>query len=308
MKENPSVPVNKRALFVYLLLAIGWTWALWIPPLLWARQGNYLLPRIASFMTETPFSIIDGQHLLLSLMFSLAVYGPLIGGFVATYMTEGKVGVQRLLGQMTRWRVGGRWYGTAVFIVLLITIIPLAIGLLAGLTGLLTTGVPFTIVTFLVLMIHQTLTSGLGEEPGWRGYLLPALQASYSQTKAIWLMGIIWAIWHFPFTISVALASFDPALGAPITAVIGVALLGQIMTLVGIAYLYTWLLNQTDSLFLLILFHAFSNVVPELALRTFAPHMLVSLLLGLSPWIVVILLEKRLGKENFPGRVAKHVA
>jgi len=31
-------------------------------------------------------------------------------------------------------------------------------------------------------------------------------------------MGLIWAVWHYPFTIYVTLASFDPASGIPAAA------------------------------------------------------------------------------------------
>lgn len=145
------------------------------------------------------------------------------------------------------------------------------------------------------------LTSGLGEEPGWRGYLLPALQASYPQGKAIWIMGLIWALWHYPFTIYVTMASLDPALEAPVVAVIVPALIGQTMSLIGMAYLYTWMFNHTRSLFLLMFFHALSNVVPEMALRTILPNPLTPLLTAVMPWVIVFVLEKQLGKERFPG-------
>lgn len=38
----------------------------------------------------------------------------------------------------------------------------------------------------------------LGEELGWRGYLLPELCKNYTKTKAIIISSIIWGIWHAP--------------------------------------------------------------------------------------------------------------
>lgn len=43
------------------------------------------------------------------------------------------------------------------------------------------------------------LTSGLGEELGWRGRLLPLLESKYSilaSTRIVWLF---WLFWHLPF-------------------------------------------------------------------------------------------------------------
>jgi membrane protease YdiL (CAAX protease family) len=39
---------------------------------------------------------------------------------------------------------------------------------------------------------------GFGEEAGWRGYALPALQSKRSAFKATVILSIIWACWHIP--------------------------------------------------------------------------------------------------------------
>lgn len=38
----------------------------------------------------------------------------------------------------------------------------------------------------------------LGEELGWRGYMIPKLEELFGTKKAIIIGGIIWGIWHFP--------------------------------------------------------------------------------------------------------------
>ena len=57
----------------------------------------------------------------------------------------------------------------------------------------------------IIQMIVGALTGGiinlpfaLGEELGWRGYLLPHLCQSMSIHRAILFSGAIWGLWHAP--------------------------------------------------------------------------------------------------------------
>ena len=54
-----------------------------------------------------------------------------------------------------------------------------------------------TIVGFFVQLVLFTLTLSLGEELGWRGYLLPRL-LSLGRTRALLVTGLVWAAWHLP--------------------------------------------------------------------------------------------------------------
>jgi membrane protease YdiL (CAAX protease family) len=53
------------------------------------------------------------------------------------------------------------------------------------------------ILNFFIGIVIATLTFSLGEELGWRGYLLPQL-LSVGWTRAFVLVGLIWAAWHMP--------------------------------------------------------------------------------------------------------------
>ncbi len=44
-----------------------------------------------------------------------------------------------------------------------------------------------------------SLLYGIGEEPGWRGWLLPRLEQRHTAVVATLLLAPIWAAWHAPF-------------------------------------------------------------------------------------------------------------
>ena len=54
----------------------------------------------------------------------------------------------------------------------------------------------------LIVIIQTTILSfaALGEEAGWRGYMMPKLIKLMGLKKAVFVGGIIWGIWHAPLT------------------------------------------------------------------------------------------------------------
>ena len=61
-------------------------------------------------------------------------------------------------------------------------------------------------VTMLIISILQVVIIGpiiniiptMGEELGWRGYLLPKLREFFSDRMALVITGVVWGIWHLP--------------------------------------------------------------------------------------------------------------
>lgn len=47
----------------------------------------------------------------------------------------------------------------------------------------------------------RSVTSALGEEIGWRGFLVPELFKTTSYTTTALVSGIIWSLWHYPILI-----------------------------------------------------------------------------------------------------------
>jgi membrane protease YdiL (CAAX protease family) len=46
-----------------------------------------------------------------------------------------------------------------------------------------------------------SLSSALGEEIGWRGFLVPELSRTFSFTATSIISGLVWSVWHYPILI-----------------------------------------------------------------------------------------------------------
>ena len=293
---------NTPSIWIYLLIANGFTWLLWLPALILARDNSLLLPAINNFTLLVRDGFSSGFHLFISIIFSLAVYGPFIAALVAVSIDKGKAGVSELLSRVFKWNIPCKWYLAAFAIALLIALIPFLIGIISGTltlaSGHFTDGLIFLIPIFLM----QVFTSGLGEEPGWRGFLLPALQKVMEKESAIWALGIAWAVWHFPFTLFEVLSSTGTLSGPALGVTILSSLAGQTISLIGMAFLYTWLVSSTGSVFLAVIFHALTNTLPAILVGQIPPAL--SFIVGFSPWVIVFILQRVVGKENFPYKTS----
>jgi uncharacterized protein len=141
-------------------------------------------------------------------LYMIGLVGPLLGAVVTTAIVGGRRGVRDLAAQMLRVRVGMRWWGVAAGLPLVIAattyivltaysmfmFAPVALPTTATLGQL--TGFPIThpiVLAGLLIAIN-----GFGEETGWRGFLLPALQRRWSPLVASLIVAVIWAAWHAP--------------------------------------------------------------------------------------------------------------
>jgi membrane protease YdiL (CAAX protease family) len=101
--------------------------------------------------------------------------------------------------------------------------------------------------------VAMLLLGPLGEELGWRGYLLPALQSRVGALTASAIIGAIWAFWHLPLV------------WMPSQAVSHIPFPLFLVSLAGLSIIYTWLSNSTrGNLLLAILLHAQLNVMTNL--------------------------------------------
>ncbi len=284
--------MKKNGSLVFIVLALGITWVLWIPALVLVSAKGYALPTIDYLLNHRSFAIINSVHGLAVVLFSLAVYGPLLAGLIVTLMEGGRKRAEEWFAPVLRWKVKPYWLGMVFLIALAVSLLPMLVGTLTGLVTLRPDGIFPPVLLILGLFIYQLLTSGLGEEPGWRAYLLPRLQADHGTEKAVWWSGLVWAVWHFPFTIYYTLQGApDLPLGSQLALIVP-SLLGQTMSLIGMVYIYSWLINGTQSVLIAIIFHALGNTLNSVAGAMVVANPVISLGIGAMPWLVVLVLAQ----------------
>lgn len=129
----------------------------------------------------------------------------------------------------------------------------------------------------LVCFAHNLLLGGsLGEEIGWRGFLLPALLRVMSPLRASVVLGVAWGLWHLPIDLY---AGF------------GVTGLGAILVrtafAIAMSILFTWFyLRSNGSLLIAMLLHTSVNVMSDLGLSNYGTAAIVfGLLTGLVSMI-----------------------
>jgi membrane protease YdiL (CAAX protease family) len=106
----------------------------------------------------------------------------------------------------------------------------------------------FALITFIGAPIANMISS-LGEEIGWRGFLLPNLEG-LGQTKAVIISGMIWALWHTPMILILGFTYGAQAWS-------GVLLHFAVVTGIGIWMGYVWF--KTRSTILTAFIHAVFN-------------------------------------------------
>lgn len=95
--------------------------------------------------------------------------------------------------------------------------------------------------------VFTLLFVALGEEPAWRGFLLPLLQRSLSPIIATLIVAAIWSVWHLPLLGSEFAWPTVPAF---------------LVSLFGGAFVLSWLYNSSrGSVLMPMLLHATLNTV-----------------------------------------------
>jgi membrane protease YdiL (CAAX protease family) len=97
--------------------------------------------------------------------------------------------------------------------------------------------------------VIQNCATTLGEEIGWRGFLVPELAKRFSFTATAVLSGVIWALWHVPI---IVFAGYNVGTGWYGLAVVSA-------NMIGLCFVLTWLRLKSGSLWTGVILHASSN-------------------------------------------------
>jgi membrane protease YdiL (CAAX protease family) len=227
-----------RNLALFLLIAFGWSWAIWFGMI----NGLITSPKGLGTPLENAVETITLIPLLL-----LSPFGPTISAFLVTLVFEGKSGVKRLWGRFYKGKFSPMWLAV---VILLQPVYFLAARLLSEALGVSQPpvawlGVPLIVVESLFV---NTIHGGLSEEFGWRGYALPRLQARFTAPLASLILGVVEGLWHLPFV-------FWPG-----NAMYGMSVIVLILWQTLATFFRTWIFNNTDgSILAAVIFHAVQN-------------------------------------------------
>src|SRR5215217_1387334 len=241
--------VKRHPIITFFVLTYALTWAIESPLV---------------FLTD---SVTATQGLVLVI---LASNVPSAVAIVLTAVVLGRGALRKLLGRLLIWRINPFWY-------LVVFLGPVA------LTGGPALSLGMSLLGIAIFFAFSVVPgSALGEEIGWRGYVLPRLQSRMSALSASLIIAPIWGLWHLPLWLT----------GDPVkTPTFYVAFFASVFPM---SILLTWVYNSTGgSLLMVVLLHATVNlpvtlVIDDLGTRGRVPSLLYFGLLVVAAIVVVM--------------------
>jgi hypothetical protein len=225
---NSSHPVaagdeDRSRLLAFFAVAFAWSWTCWL-----------LVPAIKA-----------QSALAAGVLSCLGGFGPGVAAVAVVGYAGGRAALRAWLGGCLQWRIGWRWFAPAFFLPL--ALLGLAAAMHVALGGTLGSSpaaghLPLAAANLVLILL---LGGPLGEEFGWRGYALPALQMRHGWRVSSLILGAVWGLWHLPlFFASDTLQGRIP-------------LLPFLLSTVALSVVFAWLFNRSRG-----------SVLPALVLHT----------------------------------------
>jgi len=210
---------------------------------------------VLMFLFTWPIDLANSGFLPFKVPFAIYItlgWGFILASLIMTGLTVGRDGVTTLIKRFMIWRVGWKWYIIGFFLYPVVFTFAVLLnaawtqtpidfrGVIAHKIFGASASLPALILPY---FIFDFLTNG--EEMGWRGYVLPRLQAKHSALVSSLILGVIWAFWHLPKYLSQG----DTSL-----------FMLMMVKVLADAVIYTWVYNNTrGSLLLTTVLHAAGN-------------------------------------------------
>jgi membrane protease YdiL (CAAX protease family) len=264
--------LSRHPLISFVILAYASSWLLW-----WAAGSG-----------ETPSMFLEW----------LGSFGPAFAAILLTGLLEGKDALTLLLRRVFAWRINPLLYIAAVFLPIVGTVLlVLLYALVRANPGSLNLIGPWfqnliRVSPVLLLSLALGWIIVTGEEIGWRGFLLPRLQARKSDLAASLIVGLVWGLWHLP-----DLWPLNDSL-VPVTLPFFLA------DIILISVIYTWLFaNSRGSILLVSLFHGVYDLLVMYASASLpfiseTRGMETIILLGMAVVVVAIYGPQRFKRGN----------
>lgn len=251
--------LQRSPLLGFFALTFAWSWGCWA-----------LSPAIRP---QLPW--------LANLLMFAGSFGPSLAALVMVASTRALGGLRAWLARCLQWRIGWGWWVFALLLPLAVML--LAVGLHVALGGDMATAPAsgHLLMTVVNLPLVLLLGGPLGEEFGWRGYALSALQDRLGWRTASLALGLVWGVWHLPLFFIDGTAQVRIPLGL------------FLMSVVAMSVVFAWLVNRTaGSAVAALLFHTAINfwpaVVPvwptETSYRAYA--LVVAILVMTALWLL----------------------
>ena len=287
-----------------------------------------------TFLIAWPFMVASSLAHLNPQNFTLVMFAPFIAMILTTYFTE-KKSAKGLLTSGVKWHFNFRRSWKFYLIAWLIPIICAFVGAVIYFViypknfslfifTLQALKFKWEVIPFIVrqcviictISVIVAAVPAMGEEAGWRGYLLPRLIHKFGEVKGLILGAIIWGVWQWPILIlqSSAVAPLIKLAGSnkiDVTTsgyLYGVDYAGAPWTGMFLVFLYTfaigtiawWIYCRSKSIWAASLLHGSVSAVAMFALEFRNPNMtnwilgpsmpgLISILplLAISIWLII---------------------
>ena len=265
MEQNPGKDYEFKSIQIILFFVLTFliAWSFLIP---WARRPQSR----------------DGIPLI------PAGYGPFLAAVIVIWISKGRTELRHWLGKIFRLRIPVILYLAGAFF------LPFVIGGLQYSLYLILGGEPdFSLAKswsdYPGELLGVALLLGGNEEPGWRGFALPALLERLHPILAALMLGTIHAVWHLPL-----MSHYGTTIG------------WFLFNVIPMTIIFNWFyLKSRGSVIPVMLLHAGTNVIgnfipiPMVILDGFGTEMFLR---GSVYWVmaivIVILTKGRLGADS----------